>query len=257
MTGTRYFDSHLHLTDEAFDGDRPAVLERARRAGVRELVTVSSDPVDARRALELARAEEGVWCTVGLHPHGASAFSPAVLEEIGALAREEEVVAIGETGLDFHYDHSRRPMQMECFESQLELAAAVGKAAVVHSRDADADMASLIRRCGRSVRGVLHCFTGGDSLLDAGLDAGWFVSFSGIVTFKRFGGLSVVRRVPEDRLLIETDSPYLSPVPLRGKRNEPARLPLTCEAVAAMRGQDAADVAAYTRRNARVLYGLR
>ncbi len=220
-----------------------------------ELVTIASDLDDAGRALSLARATSGLWCSAGLHPHEADRFDEATIPALRRLAAEPEVVAIGEAGLDFHYDNAPRGRQAECFEAQLALAAELNLPIVVHSRDADTQTAELLRATS-GARGVLHCFTGGSELLDAGLDAGWMVSFSGIVSFRRFDEADLVRRVPDDRLLIETDSPYLAPVPNRGRRNEPSYLPLTCAAVAAIRDQAPETVADLTRRNALSFYGL-
>jgi TatD DNase family protein len=252
--GLNLFDSHCHLTAEAFEEDWPAVIERARDAGVAELVTIASDPGDAESAVRIAARYEGVWCTAGLHPHEADRFDEETIETLRRLAALPEVVAIGEAGLDFHYDNAPRDMQRRCFQAQLQLATELDLPIVVHSRDADHDTADLITAA--DVRGVLHCFTAGPELLEAGLDAGWMVSFSGIVTFRRFDDAELVRRVPDDRLMIETDSPYLAPVPHRGHRNEPAFLPATCAAVAEMRGQTTGTVAELTRRNANSFYGL-
>jgi TatD DNase family protein len=256
MTEIRLFDSHLHLSDRAFDEDRSAVLQRARDAGVAELVSVASNPVDARRAIDLAGASPGVWATAGLHPHEAAAFNAELLAELEDLAALSEVVAIGETGLDYHYDNSPREEQRHAFRSQLQLAERTDLPVVVHSRDAEEETAALISDFAGRVRGVLHCFTGGNELLTAGLDAGWFVSFSGIVTFKKFDGAEAVRLVPADRLLIETDSPYLSPVPQRGRRNEPSHLIHTCRRVAEIRGEGPKTTAEITRYNAIVFYNL-
>ena len=253
----KLFDSHLHLTDSSFEEDRIEILSRARDAGVAGMVTVASDLEDARAALRLADDTPGLWSTAGLHPHDARAFDSARdPDALRSLATEPSVVAIGETGLDYFYDNSPRAQQGEAFEAQLEVAAETGLPAVVHSRASDADTVSFIRRFAGRVRGVLHCFSGGEALLDAGLDEGWFVSFSGIVTFKKFGDDELVRRVPEERLLIETDSPYLAPVPKRGKRNEPAFLRHTCEAVASIRGTTPEALAERTAENACRLYGV-
>jgi TatD DNase family protein len=251
----RLFDSHCHLTAEAFADDLTAVIGRAREAGVAGLVTIASDPRDAARALEIARTTEGAWCSAGLHPHDAESFTHETIDEIRTLAAQPEVVAVGEAGLDFHYDNAPRRKQLDSFAAQLELAAEINLPVVVHSRDADRDTIERIRAA-PGARGVLHCFTGGPELLEAGLDAGWMVSFSGIVTFRNFADEELVRRVPADRLLIETDSPYLAPVPHRGRRNEPAFLVDTCTAVAVHRGQAPEEVAAMTRRNALAFYAL-
>ena len=249
------FDSHCHLTAEAFDEDVGPVLARARAEVVTELVTIASDLDNTTRALELARNTDGVWCSAGLHPHEADRFDDSTISGLRRLAAVPEVVAIGEAGLDFHYDNAPRERQHECFEAQLALAAELDLPIVVHSRDADSATAGLLRAAA-GVRGVLHCFTGGPGLLEAGLEAGWMVSFSGIVSFRRFEGGELVRQVPDERLLIETDSPYLAPVPNRGRRNEPSFLPLTCAAIAGIRDQAPEAIAELTRRNARAFYGL-
>jgi TatD DNase family protein len=253
--GLRLFDSHCHLTAEAFAEDLDAVLARAREAGVEEMVTIASDPEDGAAAIALARANSGVHATAGLHPHEAERFGPETEAAIRRLLAQPEVVAVGEAGLDHFYDNAPRARQRESFEAQVALAREAGLPVVVHAREADVEVAEVIRGA-PGVRGVLHCFSGGPTLLDAGLDAGWHVSFSGIVTFRRYEGADLVRRVPEDRLLIETDSPYLAPVPHRGTRNEPARLPHTCAAVAEIRGVPAGRIAEATRRNARRFYGI-
>ena len=256
LNGLALFDSHLHLTDDRFAGDVASVLGAARAAGVREMVTVGTDPADARRARDLAAREEGVWSTAGLHPHEASAFDETVLAELEEILEAPEVVAVGESGLDFHYDNSPRAEQRASFRAHLELARRTDLPLIVHSRDADGETAALLEEAGDGVGGVLHCFTGGDGLLEAALGMGWYVSFSGIVTFGSFDGAERVRRVPEDRLLVETDSPYLAPVPERGRRNEPAYVAHTCRRLAELRGEDPAETAARTRENARRLYGL-
>jgi len=250
------FDSHLHLTDEAFADDLAETLARARAAGVCELVTVASSLADARAALRLARSEAGMWCSAGVHPHEASAWDAGARAELEELLGEPAVVAVGEVGLDYHYDHAPRAVQRQAFAEQLELAASAAMPVIVHTRDADADTRRFIDEFRGRVRGVLHCFTGGRELLEAALEAGWFISFSGLVTFRKFAGVEEVRAVPETRILIETDSPYLAPVPRRGRRNEPSFLPHTCEALAALRGVGAEAMAASSRANARALYGL-
>lgn len=251
------FDSHLHLTADRFDGVVDAVIERARAAGVSRMVTVATDPGDARAASALARQHpETVRSTAGLHPHDAGRWSADMPEQLRVLLAESEVVAVGEAGLDFHYDNAPRAAQREAFEAQLDLAAETGLPIIVHSRDADSLMIEILRARGSDVRGVLHCFTGGDELLEAGLNADWYVSFGGIVTFRSFDTPEQVRRVPWDRLMIETDSPYLAPVPMRGKRNEPAYLPHTCARIAELRGVGAREAAERTTRAALAFYGL-
>lgn len=250
------FDSHCHLTADAFDEDREATLARAREAGVERLVTIASDADDAEAALAWARSRDGVWSTAGVHPHEAARATPESLARVRALLDDPGVVAVGECGLDFHYDNAPRDVQFAAFRAQVALAAETGLPLVVHCRDADAEMAAEFDAGAAEVTGVLHCFTGGDALLDRALDAGWYVSFSGIVTFKGFQGQAQVRRVPASRLLVETDAPYLAPVPLRGRRNEPAFVAHTAEAVARIRGLEPGELAALTAANAARFYGL-
>lgn len=253
---TTLFDSHCHLTDDRFSGDREEVLERARKAGVEELVTVGTGPEDAREARALAAATDGLWCTAGLHPHEADRFEPEVLSRLEAVLATPEAVAVGETGLDYHYDNAPRTAQRRSFRAHLQTAERLDLPVVVHSRDADDDTAALVEDFSGRVSGVLHCFTGGDRLLEAARTAGWYVSFSGIVTFGSFAAHERVRRVPADRLMVETDSPYLAPVPERGGRNEPAFVAHTCRRVAEVRGEEPGETAARTRENARRFYRL-
>jgi TatD DNase family protein len=250
------FDSHCHLTDERFLDELDEVLERAARAGVSRMVSIASDPDDAAHAARIAADRPQVWCTAGLHPHAAAQDSAATRERIAQLAENPRVVAIGETGLDYHYDNAPREVQRASFEAQLHLAEARNLPVIVHAREADEDVIAIIRNAGARVVGVLHCFASGHALLDAGLDAGWFVSFSGLVSFRNYDGADLLRAVPADRLLIETDSPYLAPVPLRGKRNEPANVAFVADAVARIRGVSAEEIGTVTFENASRLYGL-
>jgi TatD DNase family protein len=254
---TELFDSHCHLTATAFRDDREAVLRRARDAGVTRLVTIASDVADAGAALELARATEGVWCTAGIHPHEAGAAAPGDVDAVRRLAVENpEVVAIGETGLDFHYDHSPHQVQIELFDAHLALGAETGLPVVVHAREADDEIAAALDRMPAGTLGVLHCFTGGVKAFERAMAAGWYVSFSGIASFKSFAAAGELRAVPGDRLLAETDSPYLAPVPFRGKRNEPAHVARVVEAVAGLLDLEPAEVARRTTANACRFYGV-
>ncbi len=255
IRSSELFDSHLHLTDERFEGDVEQVLSRAREAGVTRMVTVASDAMDSLAARDLARRHK-IFSTAGIHPHAASSFSLSAMKTIRSLLDEPEVVAVGETGLDFHYDNSPRDRQRESFEAHLDLARDTDQPVVVHARSADTEMTEVLRRRGQTVRGVLHCFTGGDELFEAGLEAGWFFSFGGVVTFKSFAGGSQVRRVPWDRLMLETDSPYLAPVPMRGRRNEPAFVRHACAVIADLRGATFDETAERTTRSSLEFYGL-
>jgi TatD DNase family protein len=253
---TELFDSHCHLTDAAFRDDREAVLLRAREAGVTGLVTIASSLDDASDALALAEQHEGVWCSAGVHPHEAGAAPADAAERIRELVSGPRVVAVGETGLDYHYDHSPRAVQRRLFDGQLELGAELGLPVIVHTREADADVAAALRAAPPATRGVLHCFTGGALAFGEAMARGWYVSFSGIASFKSFAVADLLREVPADRLLLETDSPYLAPVPMRGTRNEPAYVRHVAEAVAAHLGESPDAVARRTTANARSFYGL-
>ena len=248
------FDSHCHLTDGRFADDLPAVLERAWSAGLTGLVTIASDVADAHAALRLARTDPRIRSTAGVHPHAAEHAVASDFDTLRELAALPEVVAIGETGLDFHYDNSPRPLQRSMFERHIALSAETGLPLVVHSRSADDDMAALVRSAG--VAGVLHCFAGGRALFEAALEADWYISFAGLITFRNFDNETLLRAVPADRLLLETDSPYLAPVPHRGKRNEPAFVADTCHAAAVLRDEDPTVLASVTTANAQRFYRL-
>jgi TatD DNase family protein len=249
------FDSHCHLTDERFRDDVDAVIARAWQAGLEGIVTIASDAADVDRALALASSHDRVWCTAGIHPHVAAAASDADGERvIGALAHTR-VVALGETGLDYHYDNSPRDVQRSRFAWHLEVATKTGYPVVVHSRSADADTTALIREH-PGVTGVLHCFSGGRDLFDVALAAGWYISFAGMITFHKFDGAHLVAATPGDRLLLETDSPYLAPVPHRGQRNEPAYVVETWRAAAHFRHELPEVTARLIADNARRFYRL-
>jgi TatD DNase family protein len=257
-------DSHCHLTDERFDPDRFHVLGRARMAGVERILSIASNRRDAEKLAEfLINEGKGdqnlprIWGTAGVHPHEAEDAQKGDMDALRALAAaHSRIVAVGETGLDFHYDHSPRVVQETLFREHLELAEELGLPVVVHSRSADELTARILREDGRRVQGVLHCFTGGPDLLRTALEVGWMVSFTGIVTFKNYGDQELVRKVPRDRLMVETDAPYLAPVPHRGHRNEPAFVFRVAEAVASMREENLEDVQEYTSANAIRFFSL-
>lgn len=251
-----FFDSHCHLTDQQFAPDRAAVLERAALAGVTRMVTICSDAADAVAAHELATEHDGIWCSAGIHPHSAAKVQPGDLERVAELLADPRVVAVGETGLDYYYENAPRMVQRRLLEQHVQLAADLALPLIVHSREADDDTIGLLRSIEGEVFGVLHCFAGGANLLDAGIEAGWMISFSGLITFKNWGGIDLLRAVPPDQLLIETDSPYLAPMPNRGKRNEPAFVKEVAEAVGRITATGPEAVGALTTANALRFYGL-
>lgn len=253
-----FIDSHAHLVDAAFDSDRDQVIERARQTGCAAIVAIGTSPADSRATLELAHANAGfVYATAGLHPHEAATFDPARDRELIRELLDQGAVAVGECGLDYHYDHSPREAQLRALTAQLAIAAEARKPVVVHTREAEADMAAMIREAAASgVVGVLHCFTGPAALAETALEAGWYVSFAGIVTFRKWDGNDLIRAVPDDRILVESDSPYLAPVPHRGKRNEPAYVSLTMAKVAEARGVPAESLGELVTANARRFFGL-
>ncbi|HEY6853994.1 MAG TPA: TatD family hydrolase, partial [Gemmatimonadales bacterium] len=240
----------------AFDPDRAAVLERARAAGVRHVVVIGATLAEAERAAELARATPGLSATAGVHPHEAQTWSPDAERRLRDLLADPLTVAVGETGLDYHYDHSPRDAQRRAFEAQLGIAAELGKPVVVHAREADDDVAALLRAATRATV-VLHSFSSGAKVFDAGMDVGAYFSFSGMITFKSWTLMDRVTACPPDRLLIETDAPYLAPVPHRGGRNEPAFVREVAAALARARGEDLQVLAQRTTENAVRAFGPR
>jgi TatD DNase family protein len=259
-----FIDSHAHLADPAFTGDRDEVIERARQTGARAIVCIGSgsgaDDVlgAARDAAVLARENPGyVFHSAGVHPHDASGFDPT--RHVGELREliEAGAVAIGECGLDYHYENSPRLEQRRAFAEQLALAAQLHRPVVVHTRDAEDDTRAMVSEAGNAgVRGVLHCFTGSHAMAEAVLDAGWFISFSGIVTFRKWTDDDLLRLIPDDRILAESDSPYLAPVPHRGKRNEPAWVSFTIARLATARGVAAEKMGETVAANAVSLFNL-
>lgn len=250
------FDSHCHLTDEKFAGEIDDVIDRAHNSGVLRLVTISSDPDDSEAALAIARNHEHIWCTAGIHPHAVARFGKDAMSRVADLAEDDRIVAIGETGLDYYYDNSPRSIQRQALRKHVELAADLALPLVIHSREADDDTIAVIRDVEGEVFGVLHCFDGQAELMDTGIEAGWMISFSGLITFKNYEKEALVRAVPPDQLMIETDSPYLAPMPNRGKRNEPAFVRQVAETVARIRGEPLEEVAEITFRNTNRFYGL-
>jgi TatD DNase family protein len=253
----RFIDSHSHLADAVFDEDRDGVIERAAAAGAVAVVCIGASLADAARARELAAHYPLLRWTAGFHPHDAAAFNAET--DIPALEAllDAGAVAIGECGLDYHYDNAPRARQHDAFEAQLALAAERSLPVIVHTRDAEADTAIMIDRAARDgVTGVLHCYTGSLALAERALGYGWYVSFSGIITFKTWMDVELLKRIPDDRLLVESDAPYLAPVPRRGRRNEPAWVVHTIEHLAAARDLAPDSLADRCRENTERLFGF-
>ena len=260
----RLVDSHCHIDSAEFDADRDAVIDRALAAGVEHMVLVGlwregERVASVRRALDVARRDPARFSpTVCVHPHDVAAVPEEDLREIEALAALPEVRAVGETGLDYHYDHSPRDAQQQGFRRFVRLAKAVDKPLVIHTREAEADTYKVLDEEGVPAKGaVIHCFTGDRAAAREYLARGLFISFSGIATFRTAEELrEAAKLVPPERMFVETDAPYLAPLPHRGKRNEPAYVGRTVEALAAVKGMDAADLARITGENARRFFGL-
>ena len=247
----KLIDSHCHLDDKQFDPDRAEVIARAREAGVERMMAIGTGdgPPDLEAALRLARQHDFIYATVGVHPHDAAKATPETFAALEALSRESKVLAIGEIGLDYHYDFSPRDVQHDVFVAQLKLAATAGKPVVIHTREAWEDTLALLREHA-SGAGIIHCFSGGPEEARQALDLGFYLSFGGVVTFPKAEALrDAARMAPEDRLLVETDAPYLAPVPKRGKRNEPAFMVETARRLGEVRGVPPERIAEITTAN--------
>ncbi len=251
-------DTHAHLDMEQFRGDLQDVLARARDAGVRYIITIGSDIESSRAARDLAAAHEEIFFSPGFHPHDVKSATEADYAEIVELLKDPKAVAVGEIGLDYHYDHSPREAQREHFKRQLELAREMNKPIIVHSREAEADTMDIIASAGLpEAGGTLHCFSGGPEMALKALGMGMYLSVGGTLTFNNSGALrDVIKTVPIERLLLETDCPYLAPKPLRGKRNEPSFLAYVVEALAELKGLSPEDVMRITSLNASLLFGM-
>ena len=251
-------DSHCHLDYPPMSDDLDATLERARAAGVEQCIHIGCSPKTMAPAVELAQAHASVFASVGIHPHDARLLDAQLLAEIERLAGEAKVVAVGETGLDYHYDFSPREAQLPAFAAQIELARKLDKPLVLHIRDAHADAWEVLdAHPPRANPGVVHCFTGTPEEAERWLERGWHISFSGISTFKKAAELrEAAALVPPERILLETDAPYLAPEPLRGRKNEPANVAFTCVALAAVRDESPEQLAKRAAENTRRLFGI-
>lgn len=253
--GLSLFDSHCHLTDAQFATDLAVVIKSARSAGVRELMTVSQSVPDSKQTVEIAGRFDGVYCAVGVHPHEADGFRSSDIHTLKDMCIDSRVKAIGEIGLDFFRAISAKSNQEMTFRAQVGLARMVGMPMVIHARDAGSAVREVLNEEGYSV-GVLHCFSGEGKMLDWAIEHGMYVSLAGNVTYDDHRLVEAVKRIPRDRLMIETDAPYLAPVPERGKRNEPALLRLVAMKVAAILGMTPAELGTVARDNARCCFGI-
>ena len=250
-------DSHAHIDDERFDADREEVVARALAAGVSLIVNIGADMASSARSVALAEKYPGIYAAVGMHPHDSREMREVDYRQLEQWTTHPKVVAIGEIGLDYHYDLSPRPVQKEVFLRQLDLARKTGKPFIIHEREAHADMLDIIRHAAHGLNGVFHCFSGSVETAREYLKMGFYISVAGPVTFpKSVKTKEVAKAVPLDRLLVETDSPYLTPQPFRGKRNEPAHVRLVAEEIANLRDISLAELAVATTANVRRLFNI-
>ena len=259
-----FVDSHCHIDGPEYDADRGDVIDRARAAGVTMMLNVGTgDPKSGAfaRAVELAEKHEDIFAAIGVHPHDAKLFDDGAEKHLQALAdQSRRVVAWGEIGLDYHYDHSPRETQRAVFRRQLQIARARNLPVVIHSREADGETIEILRdeMTGCARPGVLHCFGGSLAMAKSAIELGFFVSFAGNLTFKKATDLrEIARELPLDRLLVETDCPYLTPVPFRGKRNEPARVVETARQLAELHSKQCEEMGRITSENFATLFGMR
>ena len=253
----KLFDSHCHLDDEKFDEDRAETIARLREGGVEKCVCVGSDLPSSRRCVALAEQYDFIYAAAGVHPHEAKDAPPDYIDQLKALLSHSRVMALGEIGLDYYYDLSPRDVQKRVLQEQLDLACDTDMPVIFHIRDAHGDMFDILRSRSRLPTGVIHCCSASAEMVREYLRMGFYISFAGPITFKNAAGpVSASQAVPLDRLLIETDSPYLAPVPLRGRRNEPANVRYVLEKQAEIHGIPPEELAEITFRNACAMYRI-
>lgn len=251
-----YFDTHAHYDDDAFDGDRHALLASMAEGGVELIVNAGASMSSTRRGQMLSAIYPFVYFSAGVHPHDAQVMTDSDFDELRQIARDPKCVAIGEIGLDYHYDFSPRDIQRKRFYEQMCLARELDKPVIIHEREACADVLDTVTQF-KDLRGVYHCFSGSWETAKVILDQGWYLSFTGVITFKNARkALEVIEKMPADRLMIETDSPYLSPVPKRGKRNSSLNLQYTAAKAAEVRGITPEELAKLTLENGKRFFGI-
>ncbi len=252
------FDTHCHLDDEKFNADREAVWQKMQETGVKRCVCVGSDLATSRFSIAFAQAHSGAYAACGVHPHEAKDAPADYLEQLALLLREEKAVALGEIGLDYYYDLSPRDVQKRVLKEQLDLAVDMDVPVIFHIRDAHGDMLELFRARKTLPSGIIHCFSGSAETAKEYLKLGFYISFAGPLTFKKAPNLcAAAELVPPDRVLVETDSPYLAPEPVRGRRNDPSNVRFVLEKLAALKGLPVEKMAAIVSENAERVYRLK
>ncbi len=249
-------DTHCHLDFPEFNRDREEVIVQAAEHGVDRLINIGTDAKTSRFSFSFANSYENIFCTVGVHPHDSRTLTREFLDEMATMAENRKVVGIGEIGLDYYRDLSPRPIQKEAFISQLELAINLNLPVVIHVREAMHDAIAIVKKYSGRVRGVFHCFPGTPEQARQVIDLGFHISVNGVMTYKNARMARVAAEVELERILLETDCPFLTPVPHRGKRNIPAYVKIVCAKLAEVRGMDMAEVDKITMRNAEKLFGL-
>ena len=252
-----YFDTHAHYDDSRFDADRTELLSSMPAKGISLIVNPGSNLPSSGEAAALAERFPHVYAAVGVHPHDAKGAGGGYLDELEKLCAKKKVVAVGEIGLDYHYDFSPRGVQRSRFREQMELARRLKLPAIIHERDAGGECLEIVREFG-DVSGVCHCYSGSLEQAKVLIGLGWYLSFTGVITYKNARrSHEVIRWMPEDRIMIETDSPYLAPVPHRGERNDSGNVPLVAEAIAELREMTVSEVAALTMENGKRFFGIK
>ncbi len=251
------FDSHAHLDDEKFDEDREEVITRSLQNGVTGIINAGSCMASSAQSVALAAQYDNIYAAVGIHPHDAKSAQEADYAQLAAWAQLEKVVAIGEIGLDYYYDFSPRDLQRTVFTRQIDVARQMDMPFIIHDRDAHGDILDVLKKEAKGLTGVLHCFSGSLEMAKEVIKLGFYISIAGPVTFKNAAKLpEIIKNVPLERLLVETDCPYLTPHPHRGKRNEPAYVKIVAEQVAQLREMELADLAKYTTENTKKLFKI-
>jgi TatD DNase family protein len=251
------FDSHAHLDDEKFDEDREAVIERALAAGIAGIINVGTNRASSAASVQLAARYPEIFAAVGIHPHDAKEAKEEDYLQMAQWAKADKVVAVGEIGLDYYYDLSPREIQKQVFIRQLDVARQSGMPIIIHNRDSHKDMMEILQTQAKGLTGVFHCFSGSLEMAKELIKMGLYISIAGPVTFKNAQKLpEVIAGIPLERLLVETDSPYLTPHPYRGKRNEPAHVRLVVNQIAAIMAMEPEQVAEITRENVKALFGV-